>query len=324
MKKQLLVLACVIFMVNNLLAQLDNYLPDYIVKDEAALNYIDTSNIDPVMFFPVFGGNFWEYKTYYVPNEPYYFIEQIEKDTTLADGTLLAYWYARYFPDRPRYSIDTNFVVIFDPEGSNFTQFKLNTFIGDIWLERDTLWDNHNMYYRYVNEYPGTYFGQPTIYKEFVYFVLIDEEGDIFEDHLATIILAYGFGKVYLQYSGYAPEILIGAVINGVKYGSLTDINNSDFSTLISELKLHQNYPNPFNSFTNISFNLPQAGFINLVIYNLLGEKISEVSKDYFTAGTHTLSVNLAKVNSTLSSGIYIYTLNTSTQITSRKMVYLK
>ncbi|MBU2505663.1 MAG: T9SS type A sorting domain-containing protein, partial [Bacteroidetes bacterium] len=110
-------------------------------------------------------------------------------------------------------------------------------------------------------------------------------------------------------------------------YSHNIDIETSvkeEKNKVITDVLTLKNYPNPFNSFTNISFSLPAAGFINLVIYNLLGEKISEVSKDYFAAGTHTLSVDLAKVNSTLSSGIYIYTLKTSKQITSHKMVYLK
>lgn len=47
--------------------------------------------------------------------------------------------------------------------------------------------------------------------------------------------------------------------------------------TDVKTFSLSQNYPNPFNPTTNIKFNIPNAGYTTLSIYNLIGEKVSEL-----------------------------------------------
>ena len=46
-----------------------------------------------------------------------------------------------------------------------------------------------------------------------------------------------------------------------------------------------QNYPNPFNPSTTISFNLLESGYVNLEIYNLLGQKVKSLIKGEKEAG---------------------------------------
>ncbi len=54
-----------------------------------------------------------------------------------------------------------------------------------------------------------------------------------------------------------------------------------------SEYSLSQNYPNPFNLSTNIRFALPNAGRVDLEIFNILGQKIKSVISDELPAGYH-------------------------------------
>ena len=65
------------------------------------------------------------------------------------------------------------------------------------------------------------------------------------------------------------------------------------------------NYPNPFNSKTTISYNLPEAGNVTLVVYNKLGAEVRNVVAQYQTEGTHLIELNRAD----LAPGVYYYRL---------------
>ena len=50
---------------------------------------------------------------------------------------------------------------------------------------------------------------------------------------------------------------------------------------------LEQNYPNPFNPTTNFRFNISEAGFTTLKIYNLLGQEVAVIVNEYLNPGTY-------------------------------------
>ena len=88
---------------------------------------------------------------------------------------------------------------------------------------------------------------------------------------------------------------------------------------------LHQNYPNPFNPDTRIAFDLPQAGRVELVVYNVLGRRITTLASGTFTAGTHEVMWDgRDESGASVSSGVYFYRLETPPGTISRKMVLLK
>jgi hypothetical protein len=83
---------------------------------------------------------------------------------------------------------------------------------------------------------------------------------------------------------------------------------------------LSQNYPNPFNPATKISFSLPKAGDVKLVVYDILGKEVAIVINDFRTAGTHTIDFNA----SNLASGVYLYRIEAGTFTDTKKMMLLK
>jgi hypothetical protein len=87
-----------------------------------------------------------------------------------------------------------------------------------------------------------------------------------------------------------------------------------------TKFELYQNYPNPFNPSTTISFALPQAGKVTLKIYNTLGEEVATLADGYMEAGIQTVNFNAGE----LSSGLYIYRLNTREATFTKKMLLLK
>lgn len=79
-------------------------------------------------------------------------------------------------------------------------------------------------------------------------------------------------------------------------------------------------YPNPFNPTTNISFNLPAAGFVELNIYDLSGRKIESLLNKNLISGQHIVKWDASKY----SSGIYFYRLRAENQIVTKKLVLVK
>ncbi|MBX2975602.1 MAG: T9SS type A sorting domain-containing protein [Ignavibacteriaceae bacterium] len=69
------------------------------------------------------------------------------------------------------------------------------------------------------------------------------------------------------------------------------------------EFNLSQNYPNPFNPSTTISFGLPVASQVQIVVFDLLGREVSTIVNETFARGTHQVVFNASK----LASGTYVY-----------------
>ena len=88
----------------------------------------------------------------------------------------------------------------------------------------------------------------------------------------------------------------------------------------LSEFALDQNYPNPFNPATTINYSTPVAGKVLLVVYNLLGEKVTTLVDEVIEAGNHQVKFDGVELN----SGIYFYTLTTGSFRQSKKMILLK
>jgi len=89
--------------------------------------------------------------------------------------------------------------------------------------------------------------------------------------------------------------------------------------------QLYQNYPNPFNTKTNLSFNLPQSGSVELSIYSLRGEKVHSVEWQNMTEGVKHYSWDgLANDQTMSSSGVYLYTLRAGNSLQSKKMLLLQ
>ena len=74
-----------------------------------------------------------------------------------------------------------------------------------------------------------------------------------------------------------------------------------------------------------ISFDLPQNGDIELVIYNLAGQKVKLLVKEHKIAGTYSMNWDgRDERGHELASGVYLYQLRSSTQVETRKLLLLR
>ena len=86
------------------------------------------------------------------------------------------------------------------------------------------------------------------------------------------------------------------------------------------KFQLQQNYPNPFNPTTVINFTIPKAGYVSLKVYNILGQEVATLVEGYKAAQTYNVTFDA----SSLSSGVYFYSVKFDNQILSKKMILMK
>ncbi|MCL5019914.1 MAG: T9SS type A sorting domain-containing protein, partial [Patescibacteria group bacterium] len=96
-------------------------------------------------------------------------------------------------------------------------------------------------------------------------------------------------------------------------------------SSLPDHYSLNQNYPNPFNPVTVIQFALPEQAYVNLDIYNILGQRVRTLVHTQMPAGYHQFEWNGRNdAGQPVSSGIYIYRLRANKFTDVRKMIFMK
>ena len=111
--------------------------------------------------------------------------------------------------------------------------------------------------------------------------------------------------------------------------GGITAIDNN-LHNIPEGFKLYQNYPNPFNPTTTIKYELPKESNVQLVIYNILGEKVAELVNSFQEAGTYGVTWNAESGSRRIASGVYICQIKANDPaggtgfISSKKLILLK
>jgi len=105
----------------------------------------------------------------------------------------------------------------------------------------------------------------------------------------------------------------------------LKDVFINDPPGLINRFSLEQNYPNPFNSTTKIRFRIANFGFVNLKVYNILGNEIATLVNEEKPAGEYEVEFDMrGGLGLSLPSGTYFYKLQTGDYSEIKKMILLK
>ena len=88
---------------------------------------------------------------------------------------------------------------------------------------------------------------------------------------------------------------------------------------------LHQNYPNPFNPVTTLRYDLPENGYVNITIYDMLGRKVKTLINQTQDAGYRSVIWDATNdYGKPVSAGIYLYQIQAGEYISTKKMALLK
>jgi len=107
-------------------------------------------------------------------------------------------------------------------------------------------------------------------------------------------------------------------LIDDLSLDQPTDVKKID--EIPKHFELSQNYPNPFNPSTKIEYSIAKSSFVNLTVYDILGNQVAELVNESQTAGNYRYNFNGAN----LASGIYIVQLQAGDLHHIRKMILMK
>jgi len=96
-------------------------------------------------------------------------------------------------------------------------------------------------------------------------------------------------------------------------------------ATLPDQITLAQNYPNPFNPITTFSYELPDAQFVTIAVFDMRGSRVATLVNERQDPGVRSYRWNGTDDNGYgVAAGVYIYTIQAGNFLQSKKMILLK
>ncbi len=127
-------------------------------------------------------------------------------------------------------------------------------------------------------------------------------------------------------------DVSIPLATNTLKYRlkQIDSDGNYKYSDVISvifkeklKFKFYQNYPNPFNATTIFTFTILNDGLVTLIIYNAIGQKVTELVSKELSVGRYSFVWNTSQFGN-ISSGVYFARLTAGSHVKTQKVVLLK
>ena len=291
--------------------------------------------IDTTDFFPMQNGNYWEYAATTIDG-PVYLGTTVIGDTLMPNGKaykILAEKYINISGSGYTWYFRKDSNNIYRYTGSDSTQCGLGEHKYFDFISKDStiwsIWTNDT-----INGSIGNARGIERTYYDYTYYRFLQKSletkqfNEVFINSKDTIWgpgdgsyptrIAKGIGMVWQLRFNDGEYWLQGAIINGIKFGTITDVKNEKIIQP-NDFKI-QAYPNPFNNTTTLKLKLPYAGFTEVSLYNILGQRIKTILEEYKPAGKYNINYNADN----LSSGVYFVLLKQNRMVSKEKIILLK
>jgi hypothetical protein len=139
-----------------------------------------------------------------------------------------------------------------------------------------------------------------------------------FETFTANVDSVSGMHDVYLRFLGEGNLFRIDRFkFIGESYTPITSVENKK---IIRKFELYQNYPNPFNPETSISYSVARAGKVTIKVFNLIGQEVATLFEGIRQPGNYSVNFDAGG----LSSGVYLYRMQSENFLETKKLILLK
>ena len=160
--------------------------------------------------------------------------------------------------------------------------------------------------------------------------VIIDDSflgitGNVSIDYIDSDSLSGSFDVGAFQ-AGFPPSVI--SISNGMisMYAvTLPQVNIVEETVFPDQVTLYSAYPNPFNPVTTLRYDLPENGYVNITIYDMLGRQVKTLMNQNQDAGYKSVIWDATNdYGKPVSAGIYLYQIQAGQYIRTKKMVLLK
>ena len=94
---------------------------------------------------------------------------------------------------------------------------------------------------------------------------------------------------------------------------------------LPSIFSLKQNYPTPFNPITTLKYVLPEDSFVDMTVYDMLGNVVNNLINKNQSSGSKSVQWDATNnQGEPVSAGVYLYKINAGKFSQTKKMILLK
>ncbi len=258
--------------------------------------------------------DFWSQVTYPVSPGTNIFKWEYVKDTGLYQGSDCAWLDDIIFPSTGEQIGIPVFVI--DTETINFGEVIVNTIVS----QPVTICNcgTASMLGTITTEAPF-FLGEPTMPSYYLEYIIPANESFTFNVNFQP-----------LQNSQYTGTLIINsddpnALVNTIPlYGTGQPVANDDpVAVMVTSLK--GCYPNPFNPATTISFSIKEKTPVELIIYNILGQKVRTLVNQPLEKGEHSVVWNgTDNKGRPVASGIYFYRMKAGKYTETQKMILKK
>ena len=100
----------------------------------------------------------------------------------------------------------------------------------------------------------------------------------------------------------------------------VADSHDRVSTVIVREFSLSSAYPNPFNPSTTIELDVPEAGHVSVMVYNLTGQLIAELADTYMNADHYQFTWSAENT----PSGMYLLQVVYAGQVATQKLMLLK
>ena len=117
-------------------------------------------------------------------------------------------------------------------------------------------------------------------------------------------------------------QVFIEVISIYTKTNPLSAIDND---ILPNNIVLQQNYPNPFNPITTVRYELPEDSFVDVTVYDMLGNVVNILVNANQSSGYKSVQWNATNnQGEPVSAGVYLYKIQAGNFVDTKKMILLK